>query len=138
MKRRILGLITASVTAPYLIALFWVFSRGKLFSPLGKNPYPDDFFLYGAMGIVFFGLPLLAIAWFCEAIVTAIGWRSRWTVLLTGAIIGTGFIAVMDNSLWSDIALGAVSGAICGWIYWLIAIRRDDLHPPAQDSSPHP
>lgn len=66
----------------------------------------------------------------------SLGWRSLWIHLLGAIAIGIGFALFLNDWTFSEdpggqrlFLLSIAIGAICGWIYWWIAIKR-----PLQDS----
>ncbi len=125
MKRQLLGLLAATMAAPYLVVLFASsLGRDLTSNSYGWRPSLEDILFYGTFGLVLFGLPLLAVAGIAIAVLTRLGWASLWTALLAGAVIGSVSIAVMYGDGPIDTLLGAVSGAICGWIYWTIALQQ--------------
>lgn len=122
MKRQILGVIAATMTAPYLVVLFASSARRDLATnSYGWRPSPEDILIYGTFGLAVYGPPLLAAAGIFTAALTRLGWASLWTALLAGAITGSVFMAVLYPDRPIDTLIGAVSGAFCGWIYWTIA-----------------
>lgn len=59
------------------------------------------------------------------------GWRARWVFVTGGALIGVGFLVVFFRrdlkASWEEpifIPVSILTGTICGWIYWRIAIRQ--------------
>lgn len=132
MKRHIWGVLAATVVAPYLTAFLWCllgFAAGGIYGV--KEPFDIlKAIPLGTFGLLLFGTPLLVFTSLCAALVNAMGARSWHISVLSGAIPGLGFmIALYVRTLDYDkdaailLISGLVSGAICGWIYWRIAIK---------------
>ncbi|MEZ0169012.1 hypothetical protein [Microvirga sp. TS319] len=89
----------------------------------------------GTFGVVVFGIPLLVLASLCAMAVNTAK-RPTWCgPVLGGIILGLGFTAALstdDSPPIPFLMSSALSGAICGWIYWRIAIR------PRQTVEPQP
>ncbi len=127
MRRRILGLLAATIAAPYLVLFLWSL-YGLISGDQVGMKEPLDLLKViplGTLGLGVFGIPLLILASLCAVAVNAVK-RPTWRgPVLGGIILGLGFIAALSGSDIADdrdaIAF-VVSGAICGWIYWRIAI----------------
>ncbi|MFC4170700.1 hypothetical protein ACFOYU_01300 [Microvirga sp. GCM10011540] len=116
MKHHLLGLFAASVTAPYLIVLLMIlFGRD-----LPYDPAINDTALHGTAGLLVFGLPLFAASCLTALVLATAGWTSRSSAVFGGAVLGFCFIATVVG-VGTGTFIGALSGAICGWIYWAIA-----------------
>ncbi|WP_112661858.1 hypothetical protein [Microvirga flavescens] len=138
MKRQVLGVLAATIAAPYLFSFLWIlfgFIAGD--RPIMKEPLDlIKAIPMGTMALIVFGIPLLILASLCATAVNAIE-RPTWRgPMLGGTIFGLGFIfalsmgAVAYNKELIALQLsGTCSGAICGWIYWRIAMHR---HSPSE------
>jgi hypothetical protein len=126
MRRHLLGLFAASVTAPYLVVFFMILSGQEL--PYG--PAINETALYGTISLVVFGLPLFGLASLSALVVAAAGWSSGSGAVFGGAILGFCLMAVIRDG-GAGMIIGALSGAICGWIYWRIATGGQPKAPLA-------
>ena len=133
VRRHILGVVAATVAAPYL-----VFLPGAS-SALINGSYDLDFFSFGirvATGaLMYFGIPVLILAGICAAILHRLKFQTRGWCMLGGAVVGLVFLGILellpgidlDTSFWSLVGASLhflLSGAACGWIYWRIVIGR--------------
>jgi hypothetical protein len=129
--RHILGVVAATVAAPYLVMLIeYLFNNNTrgltgLWSGIQA----------GTMGLVVFGLPTLILAGICAAILHRLKLQARSWCMLGGAGVGLSFHGLiqllpgttMNIGFWPllfVLLVNLLSGALCGWIYWRIAIRR--------------
>ncbi len=134
MKRYIFGLIAAAASAPYLLMLGLYISEPLFVS---RTPHWSllklwDAFAVGTAGLFIVGIPLLLLSWWLAFFLDAKGWQTWWQVSLGGMALGTILtITVTAIPAFHDLrdlkflALNAAIGAICGWIYWRIAIKAD-------------
>ncbi len=133
MRRHVLGLVAATVAAPYLVllpsALLLEFndvaSYGESFDVLDVL----KFLPLGTMTLAFCGIPLLIVAAICAALFNFFQCRTKWTPMLAGALLGFCFVTILTSPPSSEdwltiLAISTLPGAICGWIYWRIAIGR--------------
>ena len=128
MLRHILGVVAATVAAPYLIVIFAEFpfdktdSSGLLF---GIN--------VATGALMFFGIPTLILAGICAAILHRLKLQTRGWCMLGGAGVGLGFLGLiqllpgttMNIGFWPLVLVvleTLLPGALCGWIYWRIAL----------------
>ena len=131
MHRHILGVVAATLVAPYLILL----------PTLSMSTWSGDFasLLFGiqvAIGLLmFFGIPTLILAGICAAILYRLKLQTRVWCMVGGAGVGLVFLGIMgslpgtnwDTSFWPLLGLilhFLLSGAACGWIYWRIALKN--------------
>lgn len=81
---------------------------------------------FGTIGLMIFGIPLLILASLCAMVANSVR-RPTWRgPVLGGMILGVGSMVALfadDREFIPFLMAGALSGAICGWIYWAIAIR---------------
>ncbi len=130
MRRHILGVIASATAAPYLVA------AGLGITVSLESPKPSAFenivdlligtVLFGTFGLLIYGLPVLAFGIFAALIFYAFDIRSITVVATVGSIIGLcfGLLLILQNDdNWPLIPGCLISGAICGWIYWRIAIH---------------
>ena len=144
MRRHILGVVTATVAAPYLTILLWELSVLLLGEEVGIEE-PIDLLKaipIGTFAFLLFGLPLLILSSVFAILVNTIenpSWRSS---VFSGAILGLGFMSVFfvrspeySFEVATFLTVGTLTGAICGWIYWRIALSRAPNIP--SPASPH-
>ncbi|WP_414472704.1 hypothetical protein [Microvirga sp. M2] len=136
MRRHILGVLTATTAAPYLVLFLW-----SLFGLLSGDQVgmkePLDLLKViplGTLGVGMFGIPLLILASLCAMAVNVVR-RPTWRGSVLGGItLSLGFTAAHsadDGVSVPFLMSGALSGAISGWIYWRIAMRpRQTVEPP--------
>jgi hypothetical protein len=154
MMRYIAALLAANVTAPFL----FVFVAGSstllssgLIRPWELLPFLRVGLIVGFVGLCHFGIPVLLLSGVVAAILAKFECRSRWHFLVVGGLSGFIFLETLfvtqGFSSWrpatflsraiSSFGSGTIavilSGAVCGWIYWAIAIR-----PMAQDRAIEP
>lgn len=138
MKRYVLGVITASAAAPYLVAASLGISvalESQNWSALeGLIDLLIGMVFFGTFGLLIYGLPVLAFAVFAALILYAFDIRSIIVIVATASIIGLcfGLLLLLQNfDNWPLILGCVISGAVCGWIYWRIAIRQtpDNARP---------
>jgi hypothetical protein len=144
MKRRILGILAATFAAPCLIML-WV-QLFDIFFGL-KYEHSNDPTLFdvilkvivvGAIVYLLFGIPLLLLSSLLAWLLHVSGSTTRLPAVAAGALLGelfAAFFATMNNksddaSLWLAFA---GCGALCGWIYWRIALRGQAAGTHAMD-----
>jgi hypothetical protein len=142
MRRHILGVLSATLAAPYLVVFLWHLFALLFGDEVGIRE-PFDLIKaipMGTIALFLFGLPLLTLAIICAAFVNAFDSSSWHGSVLWGFILGLGFmIALFVRSLeysfqvTAFLVSGSISGAICGWIYWRIAIRQTPERPHAID-----
>jgi hypothetical protein len=135
MKRHIWGIIAATAAAPYIaglligfyVELVDVVRHGE---PL-ELPSLLKFLPISTVVLTVAGIPILILSALCAALLNAAEWRTRRASIVAGSLTGFCFIALLTSSpanlgdewLYA-LAIGAPPGAICGWIYWRIAIRQ--------------
>jgi hypothetical protein len=132
MMPHVVGVLAATAVAPYLCFLTIILLR----------VFPDDFdriagFLpliklvtaVGTLALSTMAIPLLIFAGMVIAGLNSLGCRSRWQYMVGGGIFGLCFLGVFVLATPSYnlgdfyiLVPGALSGAICGWIYWRIAM----------------
>lgn len=131
VHRHILGVVAATVAAPYVALL-----PGIMLSTInGSGGFAG--FLPGnqmeAAALIFFGTLALILAGIGAAILHRLKLQTRGWCMLGGAGVGLVFIGIIkslpgiliNTSLWSLLGLSLhflLPGAICGWIYWRIAL----------------
>ena len=75
-------------------------------------------------------LPLLLVASSMAFALHRLRWRRRWHSVGSAGVLGALFTGMLffERSPLGLILLasGALAGAICGWIYWRIAVRKDE------------
>jgi hypothetical protein len=135
VHRHVLGVMAATVAAPYLVMLIeYLFNNNTrgltgLWSGIQA----------ATMGLVVFGLPTLILAGICAAILHRLGLQTRGWCMLGGAGVGLSFLGLTQLLPGSTMNIGfwpllvvlldfPLSGVLCGWICWRIALRGID-HP---------
>lgn len=134
MKRRILGAAIASATAPFSVMVFLtvldLFLQGDGQPLWGRGNF-INIIPYGFIALFLFAIPLALLALIGGLLGLALerlGFLSPLPYIVCGALTGLGFLVfVMEGSLlppdnWPGFAI-CLSGALCGWIYWRIALR---------------
>lgn len=138
MRRHCLGVLAATLAAPYLVLFLWSLFGLVSGDQIGMEEPLDllKVLPLGTFGLGLFGIPLLILASLCAVAVNAVK-RPTWRgPVLGGAILGLGFTAVLfdgDREFIPFLVSGALSGALCGWIYWRIAVRP---RPAAETPAP--
>ncbi|HLM42153.1 MAG TPA: hypothetical protein VK434_21470 [Microvirga sp.] len=134
MHRHILGVVAATLAAPYLVMLV----PYLLSSPINRSDGFGDLRLairLATGGLVLLGLPTLILASICAAILHRLKIRAKGWCMLGGAGVGLGSLGVMVSLTGASLEISSwrllmilldnlLSGAICGCIYWRIAIAR--------------
>ncbi len=132
MHRHVLGVVSATLAAPYLVML----APYLLSSPVNRLDGFGDLRLASRLatgGLVLLGLPTLILASICAAILHRLEIRAKGWCMLGGAGVGLGSFGVMvsltgasmEISSWRLLMIvldNLLSGAVCGWIYWRIAL----------------
>lgn len=134
MIRLIAGVVTANLAAPLLYLLFIViFINPDLFS--GETAFVGIIVQVIFLAVFLIALPIslgfALLGWFLRV-------RSSWFYLLGGVAVGMAFGLLMNDGQlhypvhYRRFLMAAGIGAICGWIYWLIAVRD-----PSNDLNQH-
>jgi hypothetical protein len=140
MKRHVLGVLAATIAAPYLAALFVTVATVTLVAVKSPNRFdPLDLFqfvFHGTEAFLFLGAPVLLLSSFYAFLLHAFECRSRRGPIIGGAVLGLSFALVFAPARLTVesvflLCTGLFPGAICGWIYWRIAIRQtpDNARP---------
>ncbi len=135
MLRHVLGVLAATIAAPYVASLALVLSE----LPSKGIPDPQDLgglifilLFFGTYDVIVFGVPTLLIGSLLGAVLAKFKLQAPWHVALASSIVGLtflGFLFGVGESSGARFLLGAPTGAICGWIYWRIAIRGSARAP---------
>jgi hypothetical protein len=127
--RHIFGIIVATAAAPYItVALIFSFTSFAADATLGEAL--AGALWGGSLALLFVGIPILFVSTLLSAVVKHLGRHALLGSVLSGAMTGSGFmIFLFWNALPSsggklNVGCGAAAGAICGWIYWVIALRK--------------
>ncbi len=129
MARHIGAMLLATIVAPYLgVLCFVVFGPwpGWIFGP---REFLEALSL-GTICLIIFGIPLLLILASITFILKACR-LMRWPYFVgSGACMGLGFMIVGKPELYFSsedypqvTLIAACVGAVCGWIYWRIAVK---------------
>lgn len=127
MKRFALGLLAANVTATYLATfLVLLYNPGPFAVETGLDLL--KFIPLGAVAILSFWFPLFVGSILLVLLLSAVGTQTYWVYASGGAVLGIGFALAVKQGVfydaWEPWAIGLVSGAAGGWIYWRIAIGQ--------------
>jgi hypothetical protein len=141
MARQIGALLLATIAAPYLGALSLlistILSQGTMWEIHALKEIPEFIgliFLVGTFGVALYGLPVLLAASVTAFFITRLRVRSPVLIIGAGSLMGFGFgIYINRRNYWTFVPGLALSGAICGWIYWRIAITQTPNAPRAID-----
>ena len=138
-KRQSLGLVVAIAAAPYLTAFLMLLQAFLEYDPWAIGEVPGLFvttLVTGTYGLVLFG-PVVAFV-VCVLAIPLIrrGFRHPAVTIAFGAAVGAAFRLVSayfaDHAeFWSLLIGMTLAGALCGWIYWLIARERTSPPPDA-------
>ncbi|MEZ0169006.1 hypothetical protein [Microvirga sp. TS319] len=134
VSRHVKALVIASASAPYLTSLFMGLPS---LAEHGLSGIGDAFeylaatLIVGTAGLVIYGLPIAIAAGGFGGVLIWIGFRHPAIAIMFGAALGALFGCVLQagqertgNGFWLIRISMILSGAICGFIYWRIAIRR--------------
>jgi hypothetical protein len=94
----------------------------------------------GALGFVLLAFPALLLGLAALGIAWRMKLYTQRSAICAGAIIGLVLALLrLEYEFWSELLtsaiIGALSGAICGWIYWRIATGRTPGNGHAIDGS---
>lgn len=131
MDRQIKGIVAATLAAPYiatlLMALRIVIFEHRNPNALFTERFYDDIALLGTVGLFYSGVPTMILSLIAAGILNMLKLRSAVSSLLIGSIVGLAFGAFLSATSFRDnvhlMLIFTASGAICGWIYWLIAAK---------------
>ena len=149
MKYAIAGLVAANLAGPYVLLvlsqLLSFISQQRSLAGLALSPSFDPLaiVMFGSIGLITYGPPILFVSSICAALMGYFELKSRKASAICGALIGFLFVCFLltralkyfpDLSLLQfgtlavygapDLLAGALTGIICGWIYWRIATGR--------------
>ncbi|WP_243370025.1 hypothetical protein [Microvirga solisilvae] len=133
MDRQIKGIVGTTIAAPYtvllLASLSLILTGNKDPSDLLQWQFYEDLFALGTMGLLWSALPTLFLSLIAAGILNMLKLRSPAGPIAVGMIIGLCFGAFLGSANIELMILLSLSGAICGWIYWRIAIRQKCKDP---------
>ena len=135
MRRRILALLTACAAAPYLTVLFMLIADLSYGGGPGIKS-PLDLLKavpLGTFALLLLGLPLVCGASLLAFVLHGRRWERRWHLVLAACVLGSCFVRLMFSDELNHLLEGGLAGAICGWIYWRIAIKRTPANSHAID-----
>jgi hypothetical protein len=144
----LLALVAANVAAPclfslYILGRFTLDDPGLVFSSIGSALLVSLAIFYAGLGEVF--LNAFPISLLLALIGRYFRWCAPWIYLVAGAITGVGFNLLTNGwhvygSLlsWPMVPISIVIGALCGWIYWRIAMGSKRPLASPQDRSLFP
>jgi len=130
MKRTIAAIFLASFAAPSIFASAW-WLLGSLLHPAIAEPGPGAVsfivrLFVGTMGPAGYGLAILLVTTALVLVAKELDLHSRQHAVIGGSLAGFVLVAMFLNAAtWpealSSWVAGALSGAICGSIYWAVA-----------------
>lgn len=130
MIRQIAALFTAALAAPYLITTGLVLEALLEHGRFGAAISPANYILLvGTAGALAFCVPLVLVSGTIALCLRISGLYSRANVLWCAAILGSTCSGWVFRSTGTALLAGTLAGAICGWIYWRIAIRGSARAP---------
>ena len=131
-KRESLGLVVAIAAAPYVTAFLMLLKAFLEYDPWAIGDVPGlvvTTLVVGTYGLVLFG-PVVAFV-VCILAIPLIrrGFHHPGVTIAFGAAVGAALSLVpayfADRfESWTPPIVMALAGALCGWIYWLIARER--------------
>ena len=128
MKRTILGVLMASMAAPYIATLLTLVTNP---GPISVHSLFDLWKVapFGTVVLLHFWAPMVVASSALALILTAIRATSPIAVMTGAALLGFGFAVVAKGGVffgtWEPQLTGALTGAICGWIYWRVALAEE-------------
>ena len=138
-KRESLGLVVAIAAAPYVTAFLGLLKAFLEYGPWTIGEVPGlvvTTLVVGTYGLVLFG-PVVAFV-VCVLAIPLIrrGFHHPGVTIAFGAAVGAALSLVpayfADHfESWTPLIVMALAGALCGWIYWLIARERTSQAPDA-------
>ena len=125
-----LAVVTANIAAVFL---FWM-ATSVAVALSGEQPWLQAFlnniFFVGLFGTVIVSITIFPVSLVVAYLGLLLRWTDRWLHIGGGALIGLAFTifafeGIPPSSADNRNAFFFVCiGAICGWIYWRIAIRQ--------------
>ena len=149
MLRMMGAILAASLAVPYaasffiyaLIALVGACTDTNLL--LGAPSYLDGFLdllkflVIGTFGAMMFGVPIILGASLVACALHVFALHTKRYVIASGSGLGCVSLTLLfvqeRSDAWIYPMAGLISGAICGWVYWRIAIGRTPDGPHAID-----
>lgn len=135
MRRVLLSTFAVIIANVAALFLFWLTTSAAIVL-FDARPWLDIFldglFLVGFFGSVIVGTTIFPVSLALAYIGLLLHWVKRWICVGGGALIGTaftlyGYQGVPLSGVDQRNALLFIGiGAICGWIYWRIAISRPE------------
>jgi hypothetical protein len=125
-----LAVIAANATA---LILFWM-ATSVAVALSGQQSWPrafaDSFFLVGLFGTAAVSVTIFPISLVMAYLGLFLRWTDRWIYVGGGVMIGLVALAIYGGIPLSGVDIRNAFlfigiGAICGWIYWGIAIRTE-------------
>jgi hypothetical protein len=144
MARHIAALILSATAAAYLGAFFLLLSAllaqnslSEVRSFQGLYSFIGIILYFGTFSLLIYGLPILLFACVAAFIITKLRMRSLTFVMAAGSLIGFGFGLYFNRPDFLAFIPGLTfSGAICGLIYWRVAIcPSQPLDAPDQEQA---
>jgi len=93
-----------------------------------QTEFFEDVLALGTIGLFYACMPTLVLSLIAAGLLNLLAMKSSTSAILAGSLVGLSFGAIFSvgdiSGNWHLAVSFTLSGAICGWIYWLIAIRR--------------
>ncbi|SCY18774.1 hypothetical protein [Microvirga guangxiensis] len=135
MDRQIKGIVGATLAAPYIATILLALPPIILENPLRlfEIGFYESVLALGTIGLFWSIVPTLILSLLVAGVLNLQRLRSPMASALAGLAIGlcfgTFFSSSNFDSNWHVMLTFCISGAICGWIYWRIAVRGRSPDP---------
>jgi hypothetical protein len=149
MLRTVGAILAASLAAPYVASLLihvltaLVGASTETSLLLAAPSYFDGFLdllkflVIGTFGAMMFGVPIILGASLVACALHVFALHTKRYVIASGSGLGCVSLTLLfvqeRSDPWIYPMAGLLSGAICGWVYWRIAIGRTPDGPHAID-----
>ncbi|EIM25310.1 hypothetical protein [Microvirga lotononidis] len=126
MKRQILGILTVSVTAPYLeAAILCAFIQGRLTS---LSDLAWGIYFMGTVGLLKYGFTIVVVSLSAALTMKSLAVSAPAITISAYSFLGLCFgghvLASFVQKQWWLLPSFGITGAICGWIYWRVVMGR--------------
>jgi len=151
MTRRLIALVAASASAPYLTSFFLNGHHLMILKPESMADAIESLLtntlVLGSAALVIYGPSVFISAGILAGFLSIVGLEARTPAISLGAALGACFGLYlflwddaytvvwdgtdMSSHLWPTLRSFIPSSAICGFIFWRIAIKRTPETPHA-------